>query len=658
KLPNGVEELNEMEVAGGAILSSKEEPAFEGAKVLEIAMANMENCEDLVFASKYKEEDLITADYYQDEVRKNIEKLKQEKEEKLSNSEENKEETTTKIKCSNCGEELNLNLTPEYTQGSVKCSKCFAILNGQTGEMIYPPQIKNFRLSCPHCGANNWLILKETKKDSELKCLTCSKEFNIEYEVKNNDNPTDKEIMRDKLQFLYSGLARCYQCGNTIPISGTSKTKTFDIECDRCGLKFTYNQSQIEKNRKIIKVAEKIEENKKSSEEGGKENMKDKDNKEKISEEKIEKKEEVTKETSPEETKEITPKEKTTEAPQEETIKEKSSIDETKAEENPKETPKAEEPKEDKIQKDMDDFYAGIKKTENSKTWIEEEIEKFNCSCVECGHKITSTEHCVNLKCPKCGAQMRRTDRPGDGKPEEKKESKKLKKETRGKCVFQSDNPKVKDNGDHFPINDVNQARNALARVAQYDSVPKWYDGTLKELQTTVKNAVARAFPSVKVTKGKYSKTKSLRKAIKKIKDLIKSLEKAKVFEEKSETYKTGIKKVASQLIKANAEIKKIKLEADQKIKFYKENASEIHKRREELGVDFAKDLSDKDILDEDKFVKAKLEKENSLLRAKVENSDDVVGDKDTQRDNEFYSTVRNKINEIAYGKKEEKGEK
>jgi hypothetical protein len=52
------------------------------------------------------------------------------------------------------------------------------------------------------------------------------------------------------------------------------------------------------------------------------------------------------------------------------------------------------------------------------------EKASFVCSCVECGYKITTDKHCVDLKCAKCGGQMRRATRPGDGKPEEKAEIK------------------------------------------------------------------------------------------------------------------------------------------------------------------------------------------------------------------------------------------
>lgn len=41
--------------------------------------------------------------------------------------------------------------------------------------------------------------------------------------------------------------------------------------------------------------------------------------------------------------------------------------------------------------------------------------ETFDCECIECGYKLTSSTHCKDLKCPECGGQMRRVERPGPG---------------------------------------------------------------------------------------------------------------------------------------------------------------------------------------------------------------------------------------------------
>ena len=71
----------------------------------------------------------------------------------------------------------------------------------------------------------------------------------------------------------------------------------------------------------------------------------------------------------------------------------------------------------------------------------------------------------------------------------------------RGHCVFPAEDKKVKDNKDHFPINDKKQGRNALARVNQYDKVPTWYDGTLTEMKEKVVKAVEDKFSSIDVDK-------------------------------------------------------------------------------------------------------------------------------------------------------------
>src|SRR5579859_2028364 len=57
---------------------------------------------------------------------------------------------------------------------------------------------------------------------------------------------------------------------------------------------------------------------------------------------------------------------------------------------------------------------------------------------------------------------------------------------------------KTKDKSkDHYPINNIDQARNALARVHQYDKAPSWWKGSLKELQDLVSRKVHAKFPSI-----------------------------------------------------------------------------------------------------------------------------------------------------------------
>ena len=49
-------------------------------------------------------------------------------------------------------------------------------------------------------------------------------------------------------------------------------------------------------------------------------------------------------------------------------------------------------------------------------------LASYQCECIECGHKMTTEGHCRDEKCPKCGGQMRRADRPGPGQGNEELE--------------------------------------------------------------------------------------------------------------------------------------------------------------------------------------------------------------------------------------------
>lgn len=71
----------------------------------------------------------------------------------------------------------------------------------------------------------------------------------------------------------------------------------------------------------------------------------------------------------------------------------------------------------------------------------------------------------------------------------------------RGNVVFPAGSKNVKDDKDHFPINNIAQARNALARVGQYSSVPTWYKGTLTELKNKVHSVVKNKYKSINITK-------------------------------------------------------------------------------------------------------------------------------------------------------------
>ena len=56
-----------------------------------------------------------------------------------------------------------------------------------------------------------------------------------------------------------------------------------------------------------------------------------------------------------------------------------------------------------------------IKKAKGKK----EEKDEYSCECLDCGEEVKSKEHCKDIKCPKCGGEMRRKDRTGTGKDAE-----------------------------------------------------------------------------------------------------------------------------------------------------------------------------------------------------------------------------------------------
>jgi len=71
----------------------------------------------------------------------------------------------------------------------------------------------------------------------------------------------------------------------------------------------------------------------------------------------------------------------------------------------------------------------------------------------------------------------------------------------RGDVVFSAESKSVKDDKDHFPINNKAQARNALARCHQYSSSPSWYLGSLDSLIKRVTSAVHKKYPGIKISK-------------------------------------------------------------------------------------------------------------------------------------------------------------
>lgn len=81
----------------------------------------------------------------------------------------------------------------------------------------------------------------------------------------------------------------------------------------------------------------------------------------------------------------------------------------------------------------------------------------------------------------------------------EAKKGKKKKDLPETSFIFPKEHPNVT-KGDHFPIDTIGRARNALARANQYSKAPKWYKGSLQSLINAVRRAVKKRYPNIELT--------------------------------------------------------------------------------------------------------------------------------------------------------------
>jgi len=268
QLSDGTYELTEMEIAGGGLMF-KEKPAFEDAKILEMAKKHVEeNSIDLVIASVkiYDNDEIISSAAMVAEAP--VAQVEQ------KNSIETKPVVVDalvppivlipKVLCGNCNKEFD-NVGFIASQSEKKCPHCLAIVD-TAGVVKYPPQIIDFNISCPSCRASNWKLIKNEETQAQLKCGSCNKNFNVGFEV---EKPT--EIL-SKISFVYISSASCPQCGNSIPFSTTSQVKTQALSCKSCGLKFNTDIAKQVNKRKIVKIEESAD-MQTASAEGGKQEM-------------------------------------------------------------------------------------------------------------------------------------------------------------------------------------------------------------------------------------------------------------------------------------------------------------------------------------------------------------------------------------------------
>ena len=252
KNPDGTKTLHNLEIGGGAIIW-KEKPAFKEAYVLESAKKQLENPQEmeLIYACLNKE-GLCTGNCSACKKCDSGERELITSAIEVQTIQPQQPNAPMKIVCSNCGRNFEYTFIVGQTNAQIKCTNCFAILDS-TGKMIYPPQVRNFNLSCQNCrNTNNWLILSKNDKEDKarIKCLSCSKEYNIKFK----SDEIKSQIIK-QLTFLRTGVVSCIQCGHRNEFSVPSTIKEIHIKCNKCGLPFSFD---VEHKR--VRTIENVEE--------------------------------------------------------------------------------------------------------------------------------------------------------------------------------------------------------------------------------------------------------------------------------------------------------------------------------------------------------------------------------------------------------------
>jgi transposase-like protein len=603
-LADGTYELTEITIAGGGLMF-KETPAFEDAKVLELAKKRIDECaEDLVMASvQNKPEDLIISSTAvveapaKAEVQKPVVEVPVVPVVDVKVAEKPVVQvaapaaevakpvvaqvpvvpvTVPKVKCQNCQQEFD-NTGMVATQSEKKCPHCKAIV-GEQGEVKYPPQIIEFALNCPSCRSSNWLLKSSDENQTHVKCQSCKKEYNVAF-----DNHMPNELI-GKISFVRLGSANCLQCGTYIPFSTTSQNKQKSLTCPSCGLHFTADISKMDSKRKIAKIEEIAELNKASAEGGSKEMDQTNEQNQNPADVQVP----------------VVPVAAVTEA---QTVEQP--VAAAPAQEAPAAEKPADAPVETVVAKPAEEVPAvEAVPAEPVKASVEEQE-------VEDAEAIEVSEF-ENLEV----AKVMTTDQRNALPDSDFAVVKVVKNKKTG------DNRKIR----MYPLNDEAHVRNALARVNQ-DAGKKGLEALGISVEDVKKKIEAKAksigieVADVQPPVAKPAMTQEeidqmemelcdAKKKNKKLKALFKAAcKRAKSLKAASKLEKASLDEMA--VVKTeNSALK-------EKIQVLETSAVKIIERKNALG-EYGKDLSDKDILDDDKFEVARVKKENVELKSKL----------------------------------------
>jgi hypothetical protein len=211
-----------------------------------------------------------------------------------------------------------------------------------------------------------------------------------------------------------------------------------------------------------------------------------------------------------------------------------------------------------------------------------------------------------------------------------------------------------------YPMNDEAHVRNALARINQ-DAGKKGLEAlgiSVEETKTKIEAKAKEMGIEVAEVKPTAKKPLSQEEMDQMEMDLCKTKEKNKKLKNlfKAACKKAKCLKKAEKLEKASEDkIATVQTENEtlkEKILLLETSAVKVLERKNALG-DFGKDLSDKDILDDDKFEVAKVKKENAELKSKlVTASAHVTAKAEVKRSDDELAQIAKAIDAKAYPKK------
>jgi len=321
---------------------------------------------------------------------------------------------------------------------------------------------------------------------------------------------------------------------------------------------------------------------------------------------------------------------------------------------------------------------------EISEKEVKEEKDSYECECIVCGNALTSKSHCKDLKCKKCGGQMRRKDKPGKGQGEKEKVEQAILHLVPENIItlmeMLSDLTCPNCGINVWPelnVVKVDFEHQEIKSICDVCGTEIIIDYSLK-----IKEEIKNISPEeVDEALGKFLKEKKDKQRANKLKDSkknekereVKMDEEMKKLEEKLAEIKVKNESLTEQEVKLTARVEELttqvteiteasetlkteKAEVDAKLAEYVKVEEEAKKveaenllkaRREELVAD--ESVSDEDLLDDAKYEVMKLKKELSDANAEIEKTKkdlEVSGKKEVEDNSPEWHKTQKRVSE------------